>query len=319
MSDHGSEHEGDTLLLKLGRLAAERDVADRAREASPRPVGSWEAEAQQPLDAAAKQRIVARLEQVLAAQSAVPQPSNAADEMTEDAAMGEGTALPGATADKIARPEDHAARFAPSRPRSPIARVAWPLAALLAVSLSAALLFLREDPTGTPTQLAAIELPAYAAQVTGMIQSLRSSPEAPSSPPLSEQPADGAKAETELALAVGNLLRIVLTPARPPEAPPQAHAYVRQAGDWQAIAPGRVRVSDQGSILLEAVVGAELAVVPGRAELVIAISSSSATPDPDRAWAEAGTDGTQDALGGRRTFGWHLEIVAEDPNAGSAP
>lgn len=321
-----SEHEGDTLLLRMGRLAAERKAAESASEASSPEAGGWEAVARQPLDGDAKRRIIGHLEQVLADVDS----GSTESAVAATSAKGEAAAI--ATRPQFASqaitPQDmapsttHSSRFAPSRAR--LRRAAWLIAALLAVTLSTALYVLRGPMSDEPTapRIAGFELPAYSVQVTGMLQSLRSAPDAPVS---SETPV--APAAEAVPVVVGNLLRIVLTPERPTQALPSARAFVRQGDAWQAIDPGRLQVSAQGSVLLEAHIGRQLVVGPGLAELLVTVSSTSTPPEPARAWAEAmsqanpsfpGQVASQSPLG-LRAFGWRLEIVAEESAVGDAP
>ncbi len=242
-----SDQPGDSLLRQLGQLARERDAAEAdtdSRKKAPRdtlaedslaedslaedslaedtaPPGDWERQAAKPLDAKAQQRIVRRLEQVIA------------EEFPDD--REKGAALQNSTGPPTA--------FRARAKRLP-AWLAWPAAAalLLAVSLFALRVALGPRNVNQEPNLVA-DLPTYSMTVEGLTRFQRGSQEDP------EIESPGSSVERK-EIALGNQLRVTLTPGEGYSGSLKGRAFFSCEGPWQQLPDEVLALSAQGALRL---------------------------------------------------------------------
>ncbi|MCH9648986.1 MAG: hypothetical protein K0U98_12170 [Deltaproteobacteria bacterium] len=263
-----SDQRSDSLLKQLGQLAKERQVAenedanrdDAVQDAEGRQ--GWEQEASKPLGAEAQQRIVQHLEQVLAKEF----PEHREPNEREATGPEQEPPLQDSTGPPIA--------FRPRTKRLPV-WLAWPAAAalLLVVSIFALRIALEPRNVSTGTTLVA-ELPTYSMTVEGLTRSQRGSSIDASQAPQSHLAA-GPIERKEIAL--GNRLRVTMTPGEAYTGSLKGRALFSCEGPWQELEDEIFAVSAQGALRLEATVGEGLpAHVGDRCELLVILGQPSA-------------------------------------------
>ncbi len=164
-----------------------------------------------------------------------------------------------------------------SRPRRRTWRrwLALPLAAVLTVAFSALIYRSVMDPGTIPVS---DELPRYSLRIDGAVQQQRG----------------GVgridRLDQIVHLALGNRLRIVLTPDRASTRDIAARAFVSSDDEaWRAVSPNVLAISEQGAVRLDAILGAELAISTGAGRLMLILGDPSSLPSPeDVASGEAG-------------------------------
>jgi len=236
-----SDQRGDSLLRQLGHRAAEfeSEHSESGHSEGGEDSNEWLREAGRPLDVAARKRIVARLEKVVAGEVANREaPAIEAPRAKEEAME----ALP---------------RAFPRRPFP--AWVAWPLAAAALIAF-VSVAYRGVLPWGPGAAVVEGDLPSYSLRVEGGTRSLRSS-EAPEGP---------------LLLAPGNRLQLILTPQEAVPFPIQARAFLSDGEGWRKLGPGLLEVSAQGAVRLEAVIGENLSLPPGPGRLLLVTGTEEA-------------------------------------------
>ena len=270
-----SDAPEDALLRDLGRRAAEREQPGANPPLSDTEAARLDA-ASRPLDGAAKARIVAHLRRE------VPRPSQPAS---------------------APAPIETASGPIPF-PSRRIQRLVLPLAAVLAIAVSALVFRAMQRPDDGSAALAS--MPRYALRIDGASQEQRA--------PGDHSPADNNPSTSRPApvrTAVGNQLRVQLTPHQPATTTVTARAYRQSTGaDWQPVTPALVSVSGHGAVLLDAVLGTELALAAGdQHALLLVLGDASSLPD-----APAAARASQ-ATGRATGTGWQAFLITLEVSA----
>ena len=178
--------------------------------------------------------------------------------------------------------------------RSRLGRWWLPLAAVLLIFL--AVLVYRSPLLSGGREVTVAALPAYALSVEGVVQRQRGG-EAPAAAPGPTH-----------RLAPGNRLRVTLTPERAAEGPLSAYASILDPGGERAVDPALIRISDQGAVRLDALIGSELEVRGRSARLLVIVGAEAALPGAAEAAAASAETGRASGEGWQ-AFALALEIV----------